>query len=52
MTAKAKRILIAEDDPGLLDFISRNLRVRGFEVLEASNGLEAYAVWDGKTPVC
>lgn len=50
MTSKVKRILIAEDDPGLLDFISRNLRVRGFEVLEASNGLEAFAVWEREEP--
>ena len=47
---KTKRILVAEDDPGLLDFIGRNLRVRGFEVKEASNGLEAYAVWEREEP--
>ena len=46
MTVKAKRILIAEDEVALRDFVSRNLRVRGFEVLEASNGLEALAVWE------
>ncbi len=45
-----KRILIAEDDSGLLDFISRNLRVRGFEVFEAANGLEALAVWEQGDP--
>src|SRR4051794_23245259 len=50
MNFKAKRILVAEDDPGLLDFISRNLRVRGFEVKEASNGLEAFAVWERDDP--
>lgn len=47
---KSKRILVAEDDPGLLDFIGRNLRVRGFEVKEASNGLEAFAVWERDEP--
>lgn len=46
MTVKAKRILIAEDEVALRDFVSRNLRVRGFEVREASNGLEALAVWE------
>jgi two-component system KDP operon response regulator KdpE len=46
MTVKAKRILIAEDEMALRDFVSRNLRVRGFKVLEASNGLEALAVWE------
>jgi two-component system, OmpR family, KDP operon response regulator KdpE len=50
MYSKAKRILVAEDDPGLLDFISRNLRIRGFEVKEASNGLEAFAVWERDDP--
>src|SRR5579884_3384487 len=46
MTVKAKRILIAEDEVALRDFVSRNLRVRGFEVREASNGLEALALWE------
>ncbi len=50
MTMKAKRILLAEDEVALRDFISRNLRVRGFEVLEASNGLEAMALWEGENP--
>jgi two-component system KDP operon response regulator KdpE len=50
MNFRAKRILVAEDDPGLLDFISRNLRVRGFDVKEASNGLEAFAVWEREDP--
>lgn len=50
MTTKAKRILLAEDEMALRDFVSRNLRVRGFEVLEASNGLEAMAVWEREDP--
>ncbi len=50
MTTKAKRILLAEDEAVLRDFVSRNLRVSGFEVLEASNGLEALAVWEQETP--
>jgi two-component system KDP operon response regulator KdpE len=50
MTSKEKRILIAEDDAGMRDFVSRNLRVRGFEVLEASNGLEALALWEQQAP--
>ena len=36
----AKRILLAEDEAALRDFITRNLRARGFEVLEAENGQE------------
>jgi two-component system KDP operon response regulator KdpE len=47
---KAKRILLAEDEVALRDFINRNLRARGFEVLEASNGLEAMAVWEREDP--
>jgi two-component system KDP operon response regulator KdpE len=50
MTTKTKRILLAEDEVALRDFVSRNLRVRGFEVLEASNGLEALAIWEREDP--
>jgi len=50
MTTKPKRILLAEDEVALLDFVSRNLRARGFEVLEASNGLEAMALWEREAP--
>jgi two-component system KDP operon response regulator KdpE len=34
----------------LRDFVSRNLRIRGFEVLEANNGLEALALWQREDP--
>jgi len=47
---KAKRILVAEDEVALRDFVSRNLHIRGFEVLEASNGLEAMALWEREDP--
>ena len=50
MTTKVKRILLAEDEVALRDFVSRNLRARGFEVLEASNGLEALALWEREDP--
>jgi len=50
MTMKGKRILLAEDEVALRDFVSRNLRARGFEVLEASNGLEAIDVWERENP--
>jgi two-component system KDP operon response regulator KdpE len=50
MTMKAKRILLAEDEAALRDFVSRNLRIRGFEVLEASNGLEAMALYEREHP--
>jgi two-component system, OmpR family, KDP operon response regulator KdpE len=41
MTTGPRRILVAEDEAVLRDFVSRNLRVRGFAVVEAANGLEA-----------
>src|ERR1700724_1728274 len=50
MMAKIQRILLAEDEVALRDFVSRNLRARGFEVLEASNGLEALALWEQDNP--
>src|SRR5947209_8696282 len=50
MTTKTTRILLAEDEVALRDFVSRNLRARGFEVHEASNGLEAMALWERENP--
>ncbi|HEX6507283.1 MAG TPA: response regulator transcription factor [Chloroflexota bacterium] len=44
------RILVADDEATLRDFISRNLQARGFTVLQASNGLEAFAVWETEEP--
>jgi two-component system KDP operon response regulator KdpE len=50
MTTKGKRILLAEDEVTLRDFIRRNLHARGFEVIEANNGLEAVALWERENP--
>jgi two-component system KDP operon response regulator KdpE len=50
MSATGQRILVAEDEAPLRDFISRNLRVRGYTVFEASNGLEALALWETESP--
>lgn len=50
MTGITRHILVAEDELALRDFVSRNLRARGFEVLEASNGLEAVATWERESP--
>lgn len=46
----AKRILVAEDDTSVRDFVCRNLSARKFEVIEASNGLEALALWETGHP--
>jgi len=50
MTARSRRILIAEDQETLRASISRNLRTRGFEVIEAANGMEALSLWDAEQP--
>ncbi len=44
------RILVAEDEAPLRDFVCRNLRARGFTVFEAASGLEAMAVWEREQP--
>ncbi|HEX5691438.1 MAG TPA: response regulator transcription factor [Roseiflexaceae bacterium] len=50
MTARSRRILVAEDQETLRASIGRNLRARGFEVVEATNGLEALALWETEQP--
>jgi len=50
MTTRSRLILIAEDQETLRTSISRNLRARGFEVIEAANGMEALSLWDAEQP--
>src|SRR5262249_33833569 len=50
MTASPDRILVAEDEAPLRDFICRNLQARGFTVFEAASGLEAMALWEREQP--
>lgn len=50
MMTQTQRILVAEDESALRDFISRNLRARGYTVSEAENGLEALALWERESP--
>ena len=38
-------VLVVDDEKPLRDFIRRNLEVRGYKVLTASNGLEALAIF-------
>ncbi len=45
-----QRILVADDEVALRDFVSRNLRARGYVVSEAGNGLEALALWERESP--
>lgn len=39
--ADPKRILVADDDPDLLDLLKMDLGFQGYEVLAATNGKEA-----------
>ena len=41
-----KRILIAEDEASIRDFVVINLRRGGYEVVEAENGREAIDKYD------
>lgn len=38
-------VLVVDDERSLRDFVRRNLEVRGYKVLTASNGLEALAIF-------
>ncbi|NNJ11798.1 response regulator transcription factor [Chloroflexales bacterium ZM16-3] len=50
MASPPTRIVLAEDEPSLRDFVSRNLSARGFTVFEATNGLEALSLWETERP--
>ncbi|HEV7237058.1 MAG TPA: response regulator transcription factor, partial [Ktedonobacteraceae bacterium] len=41
-----RHILVVDDEPGIQDFIKRNLELRSFKVSLATNGLEALALFD------
>ncbi|MDE3074555.1 MAG: response regulator transcription factor [Chloroflexota bacterium] len=34
------RVVVIDDEPNLIKFVSQNLRARGYDVVDASNGLE------------
>src|SRR5579883_2894575 len=34
------RVVIVDDEPSLIKFVSQNLRARGYDVADAANGLE------------
>jgi two-component system alkaline phosphatase synthesis response regulator PhoP len=38
---KGHTILIVDDEPDILEFLSYNVRKEGFKVFTASNGMEA-----------
>jgi two-component system, OmpR family, KDP operon response regulator KdpE len=39
-------VLVVDDEKSLREFVSKNLEVRGYKVLTASNGLEAMAIFN------
>jgi len=39
-------VLVVDDEKSLCDFISKNLEVRGFQVLTAANGIEAISIFN------
>lgn len=41
-------VLVVDDEKPLRDFVRRNLEVRGYKVLTASNGLEALAIFQSE----
>jgi two-component system KDP operon response regulator KdpE len=41
-------VLVVDDEKPLRDFVRRNLEVRGYHVLTASNGAEALAIFENK----
>jgi two-component system, OmpR family, KDP operon response regulator KdpE len=42
-------VLVVDDEKPLREFVRRNLEVRGYKVLTASNGLEALALFQNET---
>src|SRR5579884_1377970 len=50
MSAKKTAIVVADDDPQLLRFITRNLEFEGFEVHKASDGKKALELITNSSP--
>jgi two-component system KDP operon response regulator KdpE len=46
----AKRILVVDDEPRMINFIRMNLEIEGHQVIEAHNGLEALEAIRTKLP--
>jgi two-component system, OmpR family, alkaline phosphatase synthesis response regulator PhoP len=45
-----KRILAVDDEPHILKLVAFSLKAKGFEVLEATDGLSAVAVAEAELP--
>jgi PAS domain S-box-containing protein len=44
-TGGAEKILVVEDEPALRELVSRQLRRQGYQIIQASSGKEALALW-------
>lgn len=49
-TSTAKKILIVDDEPDILEFLQYNLRKEGYQVVTASDGLQALQVAERELP--
>jgi DNA-binding response OmpR family regulator len=50
MPAKNTTLVVADDDPGLLRLMTRNLQLEGFDVLAASDGQQALELIENTAP--
>ena len=50
MPAKNTTLVVADDDPGLLRLMTRNLQLEGFDVLAASDGQQALELIENHAP--
>lgn len=48
--AKAKRVLVCDDDPVILKLLEVNLELEGYEVLSAHHGEEALLLAESEVP--
>jgi len=50
MNVENYKVLLVDDEPDILEFITYNMRKEGFQVLTATNGLEAIKVAQAELP--
>ncbi|MBK3518940.1 response regulator transcription factor [Carboxylicivirga marina] len=50
MNVENYKVLLVDDEPDIVEFISYNMRKEGFQVLTASNGQEAIAIAEAEIP--
>ncbi|TRX72197.1 response regulator transcription factor [Carboxylicivirga sp. M1479] len=50
MKVEDYKVLLVDDEPDILEFVSYNMRKEGFQVLTANNGQEAIAIAEAELP--